>query len=447
MTITQLSRISRCYHGLNSKEMRTLGSSVLKPRVLFGSIVWFNTRTEGKVSNILKLLQNAANWLILGAFKSSPVDLMNHDTNEISFKDLAIRYHHNYIYKKLTAAPHHPARQIIQQELLRTPTTHLSPIHRLLHQTDLILPSSSSFETIYPYPDPPWVEPRWVVENIGVPREEVKAIIVSQIEEEKKCGACVIFTDGSFIPDVGGGAAIAMEGKTASNAYGPNEGISNYEMEAMAIMIALVHFRHLISTHPDKFTLLAIFSDSQTALDLFSKPLQPKTLQYLAHFLLRSYREIPTNYHVRLFWTPGHEGVELNEAADEAARKAAEEDDSPIILPMSLGALLRHTKTLFHHRGAVPINPYKKKARWITDALNLLEKGDAAAIFQLRCGHCPLKKFLHRIRAEEDAKCDECFATETPAHFLIYCKKYNGQRRTFRRQLREENIKVDINSA
>lgn len=110
-TLTQLHRISRCYHGLSSKETKLLVSTILQPRILFGSIVWFNTCTESKVTKLLTLLQNKANRLILGAFKSSPIQLMNHDVNTSSFKNLAIRHHHNYIYKRLTAPPTHPTRR------------------------------------------------------------------------------------------------------------------------------------------------------------------------------------------------------------------------------------------------------------------------------------------------------------------------------------------------
>lgn len=116
-------------------------------------------------------------------------------------------------------------------------------------------------------------------------------------------------------------------------------------------------------------------------------------------------------------------------------------------LPVSLGGLLQHTRQTFNKRGAVSTLPYKTKSRWIADALNKLEKGQAAAIFQLRCGHCPLRKYLHRIGVEDSNKCESCSAVETPAHFLIYCKKYTSQRKWFRTRLKEEKIKVNINSA
>lgn len=177
-TIAQLSRISRCYHGLSPKETKTLVTTILKPRILFGRIVWFNTRTAGKVSKIFQLLQNAANRLILGAFKSSPTEHMNHDANMITFKTLAVRYHHNYVYKRLTTPTSHPAKVIIQEEVSS------SPIHRLLRKTDMFpLQRETVLETIYPYPEPPWIEPRWEVENLGEKREDVKNKVHDQIKQ------------------------------------------------------------------------------------------------------------------------------------------------------------------------------------------------------------------------------------------------------------------------
>lgn len=320
--------------------------AILKPRVLFGSVVWFNTSTEGKVSKILSLLENSANRLMLSAFKSSPTTQMQHGSNLPTLKALAIRYHHNYIYKRLKASPSHPARVILQHELTLSPRTHLSPIHRLLRRTDLIYPNETILETIHPYPSPPWVGKRWTVANVGDHRDDVKEQIPTQVEDKEQRQACVVFTDGLYIPEVGGGAAAAMEDCTASHAYGPLEGILTYEMEAMAIMIAIVQFRQRINTDPDKFDALAIFSDSQAALDLLARLTQPKTLQYLSRFLRRSYNMIPKEYPLRLYWTPGHEGVNLNETADAAAKKAAEDNKDPLILPISLGGLLQHSRAV-----------------------------------------------------------------------------------------------------
>lgn len=192
---------------------------------------------------------------------------------------------------------------------------------------------------------------------------------------------------------------------------------------------------------------MTIFSDSQAALDLIANPMCPTTLQYLARYVLRTHQLIPERYPGHLYWTPGHEGVALNEQADKEAKEAAEENTDPVMIPISLGCLLRHVKTTFNTRGASSICPYETKGRWIAEALNKLEKGQAATIFQLRSGHCPLNRFLHQIGVEKDNRCEECQAFETQAHFLIYCKKYTKEQRVFRKQLNEEGIKININLA
>lgn len=156
---------------------------------------------------------------------------------------------------------------------------------------------------------------------------------------------------------------------------------------------------------------------------------------------------IPDQYQIWLYWTPGHEGVDLNEQAGKEAKAAAEEDLEPVILPISLGGLMQHMKEVCKYRGVKSIQPCQTKGRCIADALNPLEKGQAAAIFELRCGHCPLKKFLHRIGAEDDDKCDTFKAVKTEAHFLVYCKKYTKERQAFQRRLKEEGIKLNTNLA
>lgn len=174
--------------------------------------------------------------------------------------------------------------------------------------------------------------------------------------------------------------------------------------------------------------------------------IKPSSLQYLARTLRKVVHKIPIEHTVSLYWTPGHEGIKLNEDADEAARREAEGEKENTDLPFSLGGLLRHTKTSLK-RGAVYIDKFKTGGKFIADALNLLEKGQAAAIFQLRCGHNPLKQFLYRIGVEDNDKCEVCRVTENATHFLIFCKRFKSQRQAFRKQLKEEEIRVDVNSA
>ncbi|KAG0145272.1 hypothetical protein CROQUDRAFT_580008 [Cronartium quercuum f. sp. fusiforme G11] len=154
-----------------------------------------------------------------------------------------------------------------------------------LGREELVLANNDAQETIYPHPDAPWKEPEIEVRNMGEDRTKIKEKVLEQIEMKKAEGACIIFTDGSFKDGVGAGAAAVTEQEVARHAYGPSEGISNNEVAAMGLAIALIYFRKRIQESPEDYSELAIFSDSQTALNLLAKPLQPTSLQYLARFL------------------------------------------------------------------------------------------------------------------------------------------------------------------
>lgn len=70
---------------------------------------------------------------------------------------------------------------------------------------------------------------------------------------ERSRKACIMFTDGSFIPNIGGGAAVTTRELTAAHAFGPAEGISNYKMETMAIMMSLSQFKQLSDKYPNRY--------------------------------------------------------------------------------------------------------------------------------------------------------------------------------------------------
>lgn len=154
-TIAQINRISHCYWGLSSQESRKLVTTILKPRILFGRIAWLTTRNRNKVQKNLFPATEQANRIILGAFRSSPTSLMSHDTDTLDFLDLAIRAHHHFIYKHLTAPPSHPTRQLLESSLQTSPKTHQDSIHMLIGKDSLLMINGDKLEAIEPHPTPP----------------------------------------------------------------------------------------------------------------------------------------------------------------------------------------------------------------------------------------------------------------------------------------------------
>jgi hypothetical protein len=63
-----------------------------------------------------------------------------------------------------------------------------------------------------------------------------------------------------------------------------------------------------------------------------------------------------------------------------------------------------------------------------------LTRAQASILFQLRTGHIPLNKYLHRIKRSETDKCPSCtqesgqHRKETIQHLLFECPAYRAQR-------------------
>lgn len=259
----------------------------------------------------------------------------------------------------------------------------------------------------------------------------------------------VIFTDRSYIQETGGGAAIAFDKETRSKAFGPTNGVTNYEMELMALSLALNCYIDALETNtaPANNTL-TVFSDSQEALQLLNDPLSMRTAQYLGKHLQELVQHISTTHTIKLHWTPGHHEIELNELADEAAGEAEMSEGEQFTLPFSFSCARMHVKQTYNTRGAdINTDGYKTPGKAIAKAFDALEKGKAAAIFQLRSGHCPLNQFLARIQAVPNDRCGHCGRKETTTHFLLYCPEYTRAQRLFRDALKEAEIKLDTRRA
>lgn len=130
------------------------------------------------------------------------------------------------------------------------------------------------------------------------------------------------------------------------------------------------------------------------------------------------------------------------------ARIAAEAEGERILLPLSISSTRQYVKGLFNSRGDQTNRlTFKTTGKRIAEGYNRLEKGQAAAIFQLRAEHNPLNHYLARIGASPSDRCQHCSRKETTVHFLLYCPAYKRERRQFRNALKEAEIKIDTRRA
>jgi hypothetical protein len=155
------------------------------------------------------------------------------------------------------------------------------------------------------------------------------------------------------------------------------------------------------------------------------------------------------NMQLEVRWTPGHVGITGNEEADKEAKKAAEQGSSE---RMELPAPLR--KTLPYSKSAVKMaynKKLKRRARksWENSTryariknidpslpsssfkklVAPLSRKHASVLIQLRAGHIPLNKHLHRIGKAESPTCPCCREhEETVYHLLMRCPAHRNAR-------------------
>lgn len=448
-TLSQLRRLSKCYSGLSPREIKKLVTTILCPRIFYGSIVWFTEKTFSKANKIISSLQNASLNLILGAFRGSSTDLMYHDSYSIPFH-VTITKRNNWFYlKKLTSPDDHPTRNFIMNELNTSSNKHKSPIQDTTDIGFLRELAELEIETIYPYSFPPWTKTRSQVHNLDLSKDEAIEKIPKQVEEEVKKGSMVVFTDGSASED-GGGAAAVSATQHRSLSVKKTRIFSNHEMELLGILSASQLAKEYIRINSNHFPSLAIFSDNQGVLRLVNDIPHSTSGQHLIIKIQTLFRQLPPDTTIKLFWTPGHAGIELNEKADSLAKQASMEQQNDYWLPASLGSLKRRIKSsssprIFPFRPGS--KPYATRAKDIAESLMNMEKGRSAVIAQLRASHSPLNDHLFKRQLADSPLCSFCGVRETTEHFLIFCRKYRKDRWRFRNRLREEEVRVNWKSA
>jgi len=151
---------------------------------------------------------------------------------------------------------------------------------------------------------------------------------------------------------------------------------------------------------------------------------------------------------VKFMWTPGHEGIEGNKRADEAAKEAESGESSD---PKKLPAFQRHTPLPVSVSATRQVLKKEMKNRWKTewktslrytktkginnslpsdDYLHIiyqLQCNQASLPTQLRTGHIPLNTVLHHIKHPNTPNCPHWKngIHKTIHHFLIVCPHYN----------------------
>jgi len=207
----------------------------------------------------------------------------------------------------------------------------------------------------------------------------------------------------------------------------------------MGIQLAL---QSAVNRHNDNILKgdlpIAIFSDSQTALQrirqLGDGPGQ--CIVQNIHRLEQSLAERGTE--IRYHWVPGHKGVPGNEAADQAAKQAADDHTTNRSQHYATLAHLNrqiserfanarkrfiseHINRKFVYNGRRKMNPALRKER----------KPEASVFWQMSCAHALTGSHLKTMRKTNDDSCWHCGSGQqmTRTHLFERCTAFKEQRK------------------
>jgi len=495
--INLIRRLARTSTGISAKGMRQLYIAVALPRMTYAAEVWYtiphkanetSRKRMGSVKFTQKLLsaQRRATITMLGAMRTTAGDVLNAHAYLPPPHFLFLKTLIRTTTRLVTLPDCHPLHKPAQQAVKKIVKRHRSPLHLLFLTTGV---QPRPYETILP----------------ARRRRNHRLLAKINIEENRDTAIAnannitgtAIYTDGSgYKKQIGAAAVLVKNGivkKSLRYHLGAFTEHTVYEAEAVAVALAL----HLLIETRETMERVTIGMDNQAVLlgmaNQKSKPghyLMDKIHDMLEDFQVTQARrrgERIEGYKrgtgrtrledgsigwkewrlkrwckVEFVWTPGHEGIDGKECADEEAKRAAQGEpsatkDLPSFLrrkplPISISATRQLLKKEMKQRwqDEWKTSPRYDRMKQIDGSLpsddflhiiDQLRRNQASILIQLRTGHIPLNTMLHRINRSDTPDCPHCRngIRETLLHYLLECPHYAGARRLLQARLTRRN--------
>ena len=409
--------------------LRLLYRALIRSKLDYGSIVYGAARKS--YLQMLEPVQNQGIRLCLGAFRTSPIDSMHVESNELPLHLRRLKLSLNY-YLRLRANPSHPTAFAIEQQFhknlfgskphvirpfwMRMENVIEQTNWNLVHIAHKVLPNIAThllkrpkvcldLHTAAKADEPPQVAKHKFLEYIN------------KIQDNTH-----IFTDGS--KDQARVVAAAVCNGAVSSCRLP-EWASIFTAEARALYLAATM---AMDIHNPQVT---IFSDSLSCLEAL------KSFK-LEHPVIISVVElvnslIDSGKSVTFCWIPSHVGIKGNETADKAAKSALSHAlDETITIPYHdykpyVSKLIKDKMQLDWN------NTLFNKLHGIKDTIGetklprFLSRRDEVVIHRLRLGHSYVTH-SHLLRREPPPECPQCGCLVSIKHILAECPLYNNER-------------------
>ena len=250
------------------------------------------------------------------------------------------------------------------------------------------------------------------------------------IDPNPRRGTISIYTDGAKLNSLAGSGFVVYKDLVMTHSFSAHLGVEPtvFQAEAHAIQQAAEYVR---ANHHNDNAQIRLFSDSQAALRaLSSKTIHSRVIQKCVDSL--NYAS-STNT-VTLFWIKAHSNHIGNEKADEAAKKGAEDINSPI--PQALPIPRSAYKTFFQEWLISKWNEQWKARKdcrqtkdWFDEVrldeskkIMSLDRKHLSRAVQIITGHNFMLRHQHVVDPEQDSTCRLCLEDEESTwHVIAEC--------------------------
>jgi ribonuclease HI len=442
--VTSCKRIAKPTQGIPLKLIKRLYLAACVPKMLYAVDVWgapllgkANAERKKKCGGQLGKLERVQRQalIMLGAMKTTATDILEAHANLLPFHLLVDKARHNALLRMATLPESNP----IYQHLARAQKVHVkrhkSPLHKLLAAYPDIKPDKmEKVKTVRRKPQ--WKPP--FSTHIEGSKEKAKESAGARREDIQ------IYTDGSgYRGGIGAAATSWRTGrgkKTLKLHLGSDRRQIVYGGEVTGLILAMELLRK--ETRP--FDSVFIGIDNQAAIKATERH-RTAPGQFLVDAFrdeLDEIRRTKGNFDCQIHWTPGHSGIERNDHVDGKAKEAAQGQSSrKTDLPRMLRDILPHSKAAVKQAYASKLKEraakhWKRSKRYsqmskidkslpsnkFTKLTDKLSRNQSSMLLQLRTGHAPLNKHLHRIGSIESPTCPACeMEAETVHHFITTC--------------------------